>query len=213
MKTILLTLLTLLSSTLVSAIPSTIDVGQNPTIGDPQAPVQVVAFLEPKCPDSKRYHDTAFPKLKTDFIDTKKVRYSVIITSFLSQSMPAAVGLLCVYNQDPNKPNSELFFKFLDYIYKNQPPESKNWATIDTVLKFAKNASSEIKLDRLKNCIEKEDYKTQVEKNTAYGNKLMGHLSTPSIYVNGIKLESDDDNIEYDKLKSAIQQALQKNKT
>lgn len=195
-----------LSSTNLSA--TTIDTSQQPTIGSPQASVQVVAFLEPKCPDSKRYNNTSFPKLQAEFINTNKIRYSVITTSFLNQSMPAAIGLLAVYNQTPNPPHSELFFKYLDYIYLNQPPERQNWATLDTILKFAASTSDAIDQKQLKEAIETGRYKDQVEKNTDLGNRLMGHLSTPTIYVNGIKVENSDDTIDYEKLKSAIQNAL-----
>jgi protein-disulfide isomerase len=125
--------------------------------------------------------------------------------------MPAALALLCVYHQDAAKPQTDLFFSYLDYIYKNQPPEKQNWATTDTLLKFAAAASPSIDLVHLKKCIEGEDYSKQVVKNTALGNKLMGHLTTPTIYVNGVKVENNkDDTIDYDKIKAAIENALQK---
>lgn len=187
---------------------TSLETSMHPTLGDSKAPVEVVVFLEPKCPDSKRYNDASFPKLQKEFIDTNKVRYTAIITSFLPQSMPAAIALLCVYNQDSNKPRNDLFFSYLDYIYKNQPPESENWATIETLQKFAVNASPGIDQNQLKNCIEKGHYSAQVEKNTAYGNQLMGHLSTPTIFVDGVKVENKEDTVDYDNLKDAIQKAL-----
>lgn len=210
MKNIMLSILTLLSATFIGSglNAEKIETSGQPALGDSQAKVQVVAFLEPKCPDSKRYNNASFPKLKSEYIDTKKVRYTVITTSFLSNSMPAAIALLSVYHQDPNKPNSELFFKYLNYIYQNQPPERDNWATLETLQKFAANASPEINLDHLKKSIETEEFKSQIEKNTAYGNKVMGHLSTPTIYVNGVKIENSDETIDYEKLKTAIEQAL-----
>lgn len=184
------------------------DIVPHPTIGNSSAKIQVVALLEPKCPDSKRYNNDSFPKLKKDFIDTNKVTYTVITTSFLNQSMPAAESLLCVYHQDQTKPNADLFFKYLNYIYKVQPPERENWATTDTLLKYAASASSEIDLKKLKSCIEAKHYKDQIVKNTAYGNKLMGELHTPTIFVNGMQIENKDDTIDYENLKNAINKAL-----
>ncbi len=211
MKTVILSLCTILASfSPLSA--QDIEITEHPTIGDSQSTVHVVAFLEPKCPDSKRYNNTSFPQLQADYIDSNKIRYSVITTSFLQQSMPAAVALLCAYNQDPKNPRTDLFFKYLDYIYQNQPPESQNWATIDTLLKYAGKASPHIDQTRLKECIENQHYSGRIEKNTAYGNQLMGRLSTPTIYVNGVKVENSDDTIDYDNLKAAIDQALQNKK-
>jgi protein-disulfide isomerase len=188
-----------------------IDSSMQPTMGYPKAKVQVVALLEPKCPDSKRYNNQVYPKFEEEFINTNKVRYTVIPVSFLPHSMPAAIALLCVYNQDSQYPNNDLFFSYLNYIYKNQPPERENWATIETMQRFAAATSPAIQLDRLKDCIANEKYRIQIEKNTAYGNQLMkGHLSTPTIFVDGIQVENKDDTIDWENLKAAIGQALQK---
>lgn len=186
-----------------------IDTTNQPTIGNAQAPVQVVAFLEPKCPDSKKFYNESFPKLKSEFIDTNNVRFSVVTTSFLFKSMPAALALLCAYHQDP-KTGTDLFFSYLSYIYKNQPPEREDWATMDTLAKFATNANKSIDIERLKQCIQKGHFKSEIEKNTALGNDLMGHLTTPSLFVNGVRIESSEENFDYAKLKKAIQQALSK---
>lgn len=185
-----------------------INTKEQPTIGYPKAKIEVVALLEPKCPDSKRYNNTVFPKLEEEFINTNKIVYTVIPVSFLPHSMPAAIALLCVYNQDEGYPNADLFFKYLNYIYKNQPPEHEDWASIETLQKFAAATSPAIQLDTLKACIEKEHYRIQIEKNTAYGNQLMhGRLATPTIFVNGVKIDIEGDTIDYDKLKEAIERS------
>lgn len=211
MKRIALSLMTLLTSfSTLSA--DLLDIAGQPTIGDPAAKVQVVALLEPKCPDSKRYNNDSFPKLKAEYIDSKKITYTVITTSFLTQSMPAADALLCVYNQDSAKPRTDLFFKYLNYIYQVQPPERKNWATTETLLDFAAKASPEINQAQLKTCLETGHHEDMIVKNTTYGNDLMGHLHTPTIFVDGIKIENKDDTIDYEKLKTAIDQALKNKK-
>ncbi|CUI17709.1 Putative disulfide bond formation protein [Candidatus Protochlamydia naegleriophila] len=195
---------------LAHAAPISLETDGHPTIGYPKAPVQVVAFLEPKCPDSKKYNNNVFPKIEEEFINTNKIRYTVIPVSFLPNSMTAAIALLCVDFQDANYPNHDLFFKYLNYLYLHQPPEKDNWATIPTLQDFAAHTSRAIRLEQLKECLEKEHYRIQIEKNTAYGNRIMsGHLSTPTIYVDGIKVENTDDTVDYDKLKNAIQSALQ----
>lgn len=191
--------------------PLGINTDMQPTIGYPKAKVQVVALLEPKCPDSKRYYDDVYSKFEEEFINTNKVRYTVIPVSFLPHSMPAAIALLCVYNQDPQYPNADLFFDYLHYIYQHQPPERENWATVENMQKFAAATSPAIQLDRLKDCMTTQKYRVQIQKNTDYGNRLMkGHLSTPTVFVDGIQVENKEDTIDWNNLKRAIQQALQK---
>jgi protein-disulfide isomerase len=99
-----------------------------PTIGEAKAPVHVVVFEEPKCPQCKNFTTRLFPKIKKEFIDTGKIRYTVIPVSFIPNSMPAAVAWLCVFNQEKNSPNHPLFFTYLDYMYAHQPVEYLDWA-------------------------------------------------------------------------------------
>lgn len=177
-----------------------------PTIGHPKASVHLVLFEEPKCISCKEYSNTIFPKIKEAYIDTNKAKYTVMLVSFLPNSMPAAEALFSVYYSDPLYPNDDLFFTYLDYLYQNQPPESTNWATSEKLIEFAKKASPAINLNRVKTCIEKEIHRTKIEKNTAYGTHLMGGtLTTPTLYVNGIKVES----LTFDEIKSLVDEVLE----
>jgi protein-disulfide isomerase len=162
----------------------------HPTIGYPQATVRVVIFDEPKCSDCKLFSDTIYPELKKAFIDTNKILYTFIPVSFIPGSMPAAMSWLSVYYQDKEFPNDELFFKYVDYMYANQPSEIEDWATLENLEKFAKEASPAIKIDHLHDALLHETYRVQIEKNTKYGFSIMNHrLATPAVYVDGIKIE------------------------
>ncbi len=44
-------------------------------LGSPAAPVTVVEFTDLQCPFCRQFHATVFERLKTDFIDTGKVRF------------------------------------------------------------------------------------------------------------------------------------------
>ncbi len=161
-----------------------------PTIGNLDSSIQVVVFEEPKCPDCARYNNEIFPEINQSLIQTGEIAYTVIPVSFLQGSMPAAVALLCVYNQNPQSPNSELFTTFIDYIYQNHPPKNEDWANEENLSVMAKKASPAINQEKLRNCISKEKYKNVVEGNTKYGRKIMaGKLMTPSVFVNGVLVE------------------------
>jgi protein-disulfide isomerase len=180
---------------------------EQPTIGNADASVHVVVFEEPKCPGCKKFSTLVFPLLKQDYIDTNLVLYSLVPVSFVSNSMNAAEAWLCVYHQDKNVSGADAAFKYVDYTYANQPAESTDWATIETLLDFAKNADSKIDLESLKTCLNKHTYRSQIEKNTEYGMKLMnGELATPGVYVNGIQLED----VSYENLEQRIKEELKK---
>lgn len=189
-----------------TSLPASIEidtVGQ-PTMGSPQAVVHVVVFEELKCPACARFSNNIFPALKQKFIDTNKILYTVIPVSFINNSMPVAVALLCAYHQDEGHPNSAQFFKYLEYIFRNMPSEATDWATIENLEKMAKAASPAIDLKKLKSCVEKETYSKQITKNTQYGASIMnGRLTTPSVFVNGIKAEE----LSMDSLSKLIEDA------
>jgi protein-disulfide isomerase len=178
-----------------------------PSLGYPRAPVRVVIFEEPKCPQCKQFTTLIFPELKKEFIDTNKIEYIVIPVSFLPNSMPAAIAWLCVFNQEKDYSERGLFFKYMDYMYAHQPSESDDWVTLEILEKYAKEVSPAIHLDILKNCINKQTYRKQIEKNTDYGMKVMnGELSTPTLYVDGVMVEE----ISFSSLSHMIHEALRK---
>src|ERR687895_628759 len=43
-------------------------------LGNADAPVTIVEYFSLGCPHCKNFHETVLPKLKTDYIDTGKVR-------------------------------------------------------------------------------------------------------------------------------------------
>jgi len=177
-----------------------------PTIGYPKARVQVVVFEEPKCSNCKTFNEQIFRKIKEEFIDSNKIKYTVIPVSFLPNSMPAAVGTLCVYYADPLYPNNDLFFTYMDYMYSHQPDEHTDWAKPDKLIQLAQSASPAINTQQLRKCIDLESYRTKIQKNTEYGKTVMGGtISTPTIYVNGIEVKD----LSYDNIRKLIKEVLE----
>lgn len=190
-----------------SQLPAAIAINTKgqPTIGYTKARVHVVVFEEPKCSNCRDFNDQIYPRIKKDFIDTNKIDYTVIPVSFLAGSMPAAVACLCVYYSDPIYPNNNLFFAYLDHIYQHQPNEQSDWATPTNLIDFAAAASPAIQTTTLKKCIEMDTYRVKIEQNTAYGKQIMdGRLSTPTVYVNGIKVAD----LSYEGISKLIKEVL-----
>lgn len=192
---------------LTPATSYTLNTSNQPTIGNSSSSVEVVVFEEPKCPDCKDYNNKIFPKIKKDYIDTGKIKYTVIPVSFIDGSMPAAEALLCTYYQDESTPSNTLFFAFLNYLYLNQPPEKDDWATYDNLLAMAEKADPSINLAKVKKCMERHVYHTRIMQNTAEGNRVTGNkLITTAIFVNGEKVDGSDPQ----KILQAIDKAIKK---
>lgn len=169
-----------------------IDVNEMPTIGNLNCKVQVIVFEEPKCVACKNFNDIVYPQIKKEFIDTGKAKYTVVPVAFIAGSKKAAESMYCVYHQDKDFPNPELFLSYLDYIYSNQDSEGSNWATKEALIGMAKGASPAINIDKLNECLESEEERINIIKNTKLAEKIMNeNLTTPRVYVNGIKAKSN----------------------
>ncbi|HEY4832562.1 MAG TPA: thioredoxin domain-containing protein [Waddliaceae bacterium] len=203
-------LLSALSTTIYfsrSQLPPSIPISTrgDPTLGYAKARVHVVVFEEPKCSHCRIFNADIFPVIKKEFIDTNKIRYTIVPVSFLPGSMPAAIATLCVYYENSLYPNDTLFFKYLDYIYQHQTIEKVDWSTPEKLVEFAQATSPAIELKKLKTCIERESYRVQIEKNTEYGQEVMGGtLITPAVFVNGIRLKD----ISLEEVRKLIKEVL-----
>lgn len=155
-----------------------INIERQPSIG--QGPIIFVAFEDMKCSNCKRYDEEIYPYIKSHYIDTAKARYVLVPLAFLHNSMPAGNAALCVYHQKP-----ELFFDYVDYLYRHQPNEALDWATPETLTQFAQQVPG-IDITALSTCIKNNTYYTQLQQNLGLAGKVMGDtVQTPSLYING----------------------------
>lgn len=165
-----------------SSLPQrvTINVDNQPTLGNQNAPIQIVAFEDLKCVNCKQYNATLYPVIYEKYIKTGLAKYVFINLGFLEGSLPAANAARCVYDQ-----GNALFFKYIETIFSNQPPESEDWATIPKLMTFADQVPG-INKSALLNCISKNPYNQLIKNNFKMADKVMqGTVETPTLFVNG----------------------------
>lgn len=155
-----------------------INIEGQPTIGEGK--ITIVAFEDMKCSNCKRYAEEIYPYIKSHYIDTGKAQYVLIPLAFIQNSPPAGNAALCVYHQRP-----ELFFEYVDYLYRHQPDEALDWATAETLTHFAQEVPG-IDMQTFATCIQNNTYYTQLQQNLGLAGKVMGDtVQTPSLYING----------------------------
>jgi len=161
--------------------PVQINTTNQPTLGNANAPIHVVAFEDLKCANCMRFDTRIFPKLKKDYIDTGRAKYTLINLAFIPGSEPAAQAARCVYDQ-----STPLFFNFVDYVYHHQPPETANWATIPHLMSMASNVKG-INTQQLMQCLAANKHQHIAAQNMKVAEKIMPDgVATPSVYVNGV---------------------------
>ncbi len=168
-----------------------------PRLGDADAPVVLVEFADYQCPFCEEFFKDTFPNIKRDYIDTGKVRFYYQDFAFLGEeSQFAGEAAKCAKEQGK-------FWEYHDYLYTHQDGENEGAFTQVNLKKFA----TELGLDQVKfdNCVDSRIYKPDVEAESSQGQSY-GVSATPTVFINGLKLEGAQD---YENYKEAIEKALQ----
>lgn len=173
-----------------------------PTMGDKNASVSLVEFGDYKCPSCKAWNEIIYPKLKADFIDTGKLKFTYINVLFHGEesALGAAAGE-AVYKQDP-----DAYWKFHKQLFDEQPKELHDdlWITPDKVAEVSKEYAPQINQNMFKSDISSKEIAQEVEKDANLV-KEFEVKQTPSIIINGTMLE---DPFNYEEISRLINEQL-----
>jgi protein-disulfide isomerase len=172
--------------------------------GDPNAPVTLIEFADFKCPVCKKFNDEIAPKIDQELIQTGKAKLYFINMPFIGpDSTTAALAALSVYKQDPKK-----FWTFYDLVFDAQGPEDQQWATLDLLLKLAKDAGlTDAQVSAVKSDVENKVGQADLDKNSDIAMKE--HVTgTPSLFVNELFIK---ETFDFDKIKAAVEKATSQN--
>nr|WP_255724549.1 thioredoxin domain-containing protein [Shimazuella soli] len=178
-----------------------IDYKGQPFIGKENAPVKIMEFGDFKCPVCKQFHDTIFPRLKKDFVDTGKVSFYFTNTQVIGpDSLTAGEAGEAVFKQNP-----QAFWKYYDAIYKQQGNENVKWATPAFLVDLIKKNITEVDANKVSEDLTKKTFeKETLADNTKYNNT--GINGVPLIMVNGKQIQNG---LSYSEIKAAIEKELQ----
>ncbi|MAY85437.1 MAG: thiol-disulfide oxidoreductase [Pseudooceanicola sp.] len=167
------------------------------TLGAEDAPVTMVEYASFTCPHCANFHTSSMKQLKSDFIDTGKVKLIYRDVYFDKYGLWASMVARCT---GPDK-----FFGIADLLYKGQ----RDWVqvgndtgTIGALRKIGRLAG--IEEDQLEACLQDGD-KAQAliawYQENATADEITG---TPSFIINGKMVK----NQPYDDLKKVIEAEL-----
>jgi protein-disulfide isomerase len=152
------------------------------TLGSDDAKVVVVEYASATCPHCAAFHTGVFRELKSEFIDTGKIR-------FISREFPLDDMALAGFMVARCVPDDK-YFGMLDLIYEQQ----KTWAGPNAraeLLKMAKLAGlGEAEFDA---CLKNEELAKGILAIRKDGAEKFDVKATPTFYVNGVKLEGGND--------------------
>ena len=139
-------------------------------LGSKEAPLTVVEFTDYQCPFCQRFHVTAFPDLKKNYIDTGKVRFYSrdMPLDFHANAMRAAQAARCASDQGQ-------FWTLRDVMGSN--PDKLD---LEHILGFAGDLKMDAKA--MRTCVEGEKYKNAVQTDVLEAMKI-GANATPTFVI------------------------------
>jgi protein-disulfide isomerase len=138
-----------------------------------------------KCPYCAQFSASFLGDLVTDYVESGDINLQFRALSyingkpFLGPDAPrAARAGLAVWNVDP-----ETYWRYHEYVFANQPPESETWATTDKLVSFA-DSSGVGDPDRVREQLDGQTYETAVRK-TSETAAAAGVSATPALVIDG----------------------------
>jgi protein-disulfide isomerase len=160
-------------------------------LGPAKASVTITEYASMTCPHCAAFNEAVFPKIKSEYIDSGKVRY--VFREFPLDAKAAAGSMLarCIAKDDPNK-----YFAVVDLLFKQQ----NDWAmknTTDTLTRIGKQAG--LSQQAVQDCLADQALLDKIVADQKYASEVLKVDSTPTFFINGERIRGEASFEEFDK--------------
>jgi protein-disulfide isomerase len=160
-------------------------------LGPANASVTITEFASMTCPHCAAFNENVFPKIKSEYIDTGKVRY--VFREFPLDIKAAAGSMLgrCIAKNDSGK-----YFAVVDMLFKQQ----NDWAmknTTETLSRIGKQAG--LSQQQVEDCLKDQALLDKIAADQKYAAEVLKVNSTPTFFVNGEMIKGETSFEEFDK--------------
>jgi len=151
----------------------------DPVLGEKDAPVTIIEFSDFQCPFCERFYSQTLEQIKTNYIDTGKVKLiyrDFPLDSIHPMAQKAAEAAECADEQGK-------YWEYHDKLFQNQ----EEWVTtgISKLKEYAKGLS--LDSSKFDKCLDDGKYADEVKKDFQDGAQA-GVQGTPSFFINGKQL-------------------------
>lgn len=172
---------------------------RQPIVGDPEAPVTLVEFVDFKCPHCMAFAAQVLLPLEEAYVKSGKVKVAVINFPFIAaDSRTAAIASEVVYQMDP-----EAYWPFVKAVFARQGGMAEIWATPELLTQLATEVSTKIDAAAFREALNDRRYAEEIEVDLGIVRKL-GVQGTPTVYINGERV----DDLSYPNIKRIIDAKL-----
>ena len=147
-------------------------VDDDAVLGDPDAPVTIIEFSDYQCAYCGRHYTQTLPLIKSEYIDTGKVKLvfrDFPLASLHPMAIPSAEAAECVRDVAGN---DEAYFEYHDIIFENQ-----NLLSTDNLKSWAKDLGYNID-----SCLDSGKFRNEVQKDSVDAQSA-GFGGTPGFLI------------------------------
>ena len=160
-------------------------------LGPADASVTITEYASMTCPHCAAFNEAVFPKIKSAYIDSGKVRY--VFREFPLDIKAAAGSMLarCIAKDDAGK-----YFAVIDMLFKQQNDwVSKN--TTETLTRIGKQAG--LSQQAVEACLKDQALLDKIAADQKFASDVLKVNSTPTFFVNGEMIKGETSFEEFDK--------------
>ncbi|OGH20765.1 MAG: hypothetical protein A3D74_05570 [Candidatus Levybacteria bacterium RIFCSPHIGHO2_02_FULL_37_13] len=149
----------------------------DPVLGDKNAPITMIEFVDYECPFCKRFVDETLSQIKSEYIDTGKIKLVMrdLPLSFHQNAHKESQAAECARDQG----GDTAYFKYHDEIFKRTTSNGTGLA-LDQLSVIANDLG--LNGSALQGCLDSEKYKVEVDKDLADASAY-GATGTPTFFI------------------------------
>jgi len=160
-------------------------------LGPANASVTITEYASMTCPHCAAFNAEVFPKIKSEYIDTGKVRY--VFREFPLDIKAAAGSMLarCIAKDDAPK-----YFAVIDLLFKQQ----NDWVvknTTETLTRIGKQAG--LTQQAVEDCLKDQALLDKIAADQKFAAEVLKVNSTPTFFINGEMLKGEQTFDEFSK--------------
>jgi protein-disulfide isomerase len=160
-------------------------------LGPANAPVTITEYASMTCPHCANFNEAVFPKIKSTYIDTGKIRY--VFREFPLDIKAAAGSMLarCIAKDDAPK-----YFAVIDLLFRQQ----NDWVmknTTETLTRIGKQAG--LSQQQVEDCLKDQALLDKIAADQKFANEVLKVNSTPTFFINGEMLKGETSFDEFSK--------------
>ena len=160
-------------------------------LGPANASVTITEFASMTCPHCAAFNETVFPKIKSEYIDSGKIRF--VFREFPLDIKAAAGSMLarCIAKEDAGK-----YFAVIDMLFKQQ----NDWViknTTETLIRIGKQAG--LSQQQVEDCLKDQALLDKIAADQKFAAEVLKVNSTPTFFINGEMVKGETSFEEFDK--------------